>query len=121
MKNALKTISVSLDQENFDNTYGWTAVLSKRPSRLFAYTKDFTSGYYLDKSQFNQAIKEASTDFEYYHEIKEKLDQSKCWEALELPVLESPKHHYNPTRFVILRRDRDSGDSCSRRINVRRR
>ena len=53
----LKTISVELGKDKFDNTYGWTAVISKRPSRLYAYAKEYTSAYYIDKNQFMQAIK----------------------------------------------------------------
>jgi hypothetical protein len=48
-KNLLKTISNSEQKEIADNCYGYTAVISTRPSRLYAISKDVTSAYYIDK------------------------------------------------------------------------
>ena len=77
--NTLKTIVGDLGKEVFDNTYGWTAVMSKRPARLYAYTKDYTSAYYLERSQFEQAALDERSDFEYYHEVQDRIGQAACW------------------------------------------
>lgn len=47
--NTLKTISNTIESEVTDNCYGYSSVVSMRPVKLFAVSKDFTSCYYLDK------------------------------------------------------------------------
>ncbi len=48
-----------------------------RPSKLYAVSKDFTSCYYIEKPQFLECVKSRIEDFEYFHEIKSKMDSSK--------------------------------------------
>jgi len=52
MNNILKKIEITIDKEVSDNCYGYTAVISTRTSRLYAYAKDFTSAYFIDKDKF---------------------------------------------------------------------
>ena len=87
-----------------DNCYGTTAVISTRPVRLYAIAKDNTSAYYIDKGQFEECISQRMSDFEYYHELKCKIDGSEIWEEFEAPMIRSSKHHYNPTKRTLLRR-----------------
>ena len=67
MNNLLKTISCSLDKEVADNCYGYSAVISNLPNKMYAFAREFTSAYYLTKEKFLEAISENITDFEYYH------------------------------------------------------
>jgi len=59
-----------------DNIYGYTAVFSNRPVKLEAVSKDFTSTYSVTKEEFEFAIRQNDKDYEYYHEIKCRIDQS---------------------------------------------
>jgi len=79
--NLLKTIEMDGGIEVADNCYGTTAVMSMRPVRLYAIAKDNTSAYYIDKSQFQECISQRVSDFEYYHELKSKIDGSDIWEG----------------------------------------
>lgn len=45
-------------------------------------------------------------DFEYYHEIKDKLEQSSLPEAFEVPVLNSRQFHYTPPRSYLIKREK---------------
>ena len=51
-KHVLKAIKSDLSKEVSDNVYGYTAVVSRRPVRLYAIAKEYTSGYYMDKQKF---------------------------------------------------------------------
>lgn len=66
-ENALKTINCKGGCEVSDNCYGYTAVISKRPSRLYAFSKDFTSSYFVDRQTFMEVVHERVEDFELYH------------------------------------------------------
>jgi hypothetical protein len=48
----LKTIDNAQLKEIGDNCYGYTAVISTRPSHLYAIAKEVTSAYYIDKVKF---------------------------------------------------------------------
>ena len=45
----IKTISNDLSKEVSDNSYGYTAILSRRPVKLEAVAKDHTSVYFIEK------------------------------------------------------------------------
>lgn len=102
--NQLKQIDMREDREIADNCYGYTAVISTRPTRLYAFAKDFTSAYFIENDKFKEGLSERVSDIENYHEIKSKMDLSPCWEAFEAPRLQSPKHHYHPTKINIIRK-----------------
>lgn len=68
-----------MDKEIADNCYGYTGVISSRPSRLYAYSKEFTSAYYIDKETFFTYVSERPEDIEFYHEILNRINQTKCW------------------------------------------
>lgn len=103
-KRTLKTIKNTLEKEVSDNIYGYTAVISTRPVHLYAIAKEYTSAYYIDKKNFMECVLDKDVDFEYFHEIKSKIDQADLWETLEVPELLNSKHHHNPTRNYVLRK-----------------
>jgi hypothetical protein len=109
LNNRLRTIEASLSQEVSDNCYGYTAAIASRPLKMYAIAEDVTSAYYLTKKMFLEAISEYVTDYEYYSELKDKIDLSSCCEAIEAPLLESSKHHYYPTKYMVLRKDQQKG------------
>lgn len=119
INNLLKTIHSSIHNPISDNCYGYTAALSTRPTRLYAYAKDFTSAYFIEKDEFLECANERTGDFEYLHEIKTKFDESECWEAFEAPLLESSKHHYNPTKITLIRRHANDRTTNPRRVAAR--
>ena len=100
----LKTIESDLGKEVSNNAYGFTAVVSRRPVQLYAVAKRHTSGYYVEKEKFLECIHERSTDFEFFHEFKHRIDLAPCWESTEVPHLNSSKLHYNPTHAYIIKK-----------------
>ena len=79
-------------------------MIGGKPTDLQAVSSDFTSAYYISKDKFLNCFNEKSTDYEYYHEVKDKIEQSRIPEALELPVLSSRKYHYSPLRACLIKR-----------------
>ena len=75
----LKTIENNLGQEVSNNVYGYTAVISRRPVQLYAVAKRHTSGYYIEKEKFLECIHDRQTDFEFYHELKQTIDEAPYW------------------------------------------
>lgn len=67
---------MSLDTEVANNSFGYTAVIGRKPTALEVVSRDFTSAYFIDKDKFMRCVNESVPDFEYYHEIKDKLEQS---------------------------------------------
>jgi hypothetical protein len=59
-----------------NNIYGYTSTFSNRPVKLWAIAKEFTSTYSLSREAFLECIRPTSTDHEYFHEIKCRIDQS---------------------------------------------
>ena len=73
----VKVIDLSKNTvEVSDNIYGYTAVFSNRPARLEAIAKDFTPTYSINREDFLSCIVPNGKDFQYYHEIKSRIDQS---------------------------------------------
>lgn len=60
--------------------------------------------YYIEKDKFIECLRERISDFEYYHELKSKIDLSTNPEMLEVPMLESSRHHFNPTKTAIIKK-----------------
>lgn len=77
-KRLLKTIAPQKAQEVSKNVYGYTSVISNRPMRLVAISKNFTTVYSIDKEKFLGCVSDNKLDWEYFHEIKAKIDSSKC-------------------------------------------
>ena len=72
-----------------DNLYGYTAVFSNRPVKLEATAKDFTSTFSVSKEDILFCIAQSTQDFEYYHEIKCRIDQSAFCEEWEAPAIKN--------------------------------
>jgi hypothetical protein len=100
----IKSLKVELNTEVCNNSFGYTAVIGSKPTVLEVISRDFTSAYYIDKDKFFRCVNETPTDFEYYHEIKDKIEQSRLPEALEVPALNSRRFHYNPPRSCVIKR-----------------
>ena len=77
-RKVLKVIDMSEKNqaEVCDNVYGYTLVFSNRPAKLEALAKDFTSTYSINKEDFICCVNQNHKDFEYYHEVKSRIDQS---------------------------------------------
>ena len=75
----LKTIDMSPDKLNAEvsnNIYGYTAAFSNRKVKLEATAVDFTSTFSVSKEDILYCIGKHEQDFEYFHEIKGRIDQS---------------------------------------------
>jgi hypothetical protein len=59
-------------------------------------------------------------DFEYFHEIRCKMNSNKLQEIVEAPRLESSKFFYNPTRAYLIRKDQHKTTNNKRRAVKRR-
>lgn len=47
MNTPLKVLESTIKKEVSDNCYGYSAVISKRPTKIYAISKDFSSCYYI--------------------------------------------------------------------------
>lgn len=56
LNNLLKTITCDLDKEVSDNCFGYSAVISNKPNKMYAIAREFTAAYYLSKDKFLEAI-----------------------------------------------------------------
>lgn len=79
-------------------------MLSRRPVRLHAVSRDFTSSYSLEREHVLACASERPSDFQYLHEIKTKIDHARCWEALKASALENSKQHYCLSRLGSIRK-----------------
>ena len=102
----MKTIKINETNTIRQNIYGYTAVISLRPSALDAVSSEFTSCYYIEKDQFLKCVNNCSVDFQYYHEIKCRIDQSQFCQAYEAPSILNIREHYNPSRTIIIRKNK---------------
>lgn len=62
INNLLKTIDLEKNKNISDNCYGYTAVISSRPSRLYAKAKELTSAYFIDKESFLECLSQRVSD-----------------------------------------------------------
>ena len=96
-----------------DNIFGYTAVFSNRPVRLVAVAKDFTSTYSVSKSDILFCVHQNHSDFEYYHEIKSRIDQSIFCEEWEAPSIKNVREHYCPSHILIIKKHRKEMDKTT--------
>jgi hypothetical protein len=120
MNTPLKVIENTIKREVSDNCYGYSTVVSTRATKIYAMSKDFTSCYYIEKPHFLDCAGEKLPDFEYYHEIKSKIDQAKSCESFEVPLLDSSKHHYNPSKNYVIRRNKFKKTKTNTRLRKSR-
>jgi signal-transduction protein with cAMP-binding, CBS, and nucleotidyltransferase domain len=80
-KKLLKTIEPKSNTGISDNVYGYTTVISNKPLKFNAISKDFTCVYSIDKNNFMDCVHENKLDSEYYFEIKANLDTTKYIEG----------------------------------------
>lgn len=120
LNNLLKTISCGPEKEVADNCYGYSQVISDRANKMYAIARAFTSAYYIAKDMFRESVSESITDFEYYHELKDKIGLDYyCGEAIETPIIESHKHHFYPTKASVLK-SKFKGNQKNRRYLIER-
>lgn len=80
--------------------------------------KDFTSTYSVDKKDILFCVNQNTCDFEYFHEIKCRIDQSQFCEEWEAPAIKNIREHYCPSRFLIIKKYRKVlEESYNRRKN----
>jgi len=82
----LKVIKPNPNELVSDNVYGYTSVVSSKFVKLTAVSKDFTSVFTVDKEHFMNCVTSNKLDYEYYFEIKDKIDRSKYVESWEAPT-----------------------------------
>jgi hypothetical protein len=63
LKTPLKSIESNISKDISDNCYGYTAVLSSKPTKIYAISKNFTSCYYIEKQAFIDVVAEKAPDF----------------------------------------------------------
>lgn len=107
-KKLLKVISTDHHTEVADNIYGYTTAFSNRPVRLEAIAKEFTSTYSVNSEEFLECMRQNRFDFEYYHEVKSRIDQSSFCEEWEAPAIKNIREHYSPSRIIIIKKFRRS-------------
>ena len=71
--NGLRTLEVTAEREVCDNCFGYSFVISSFPIHLKAVAKQTTSCYYIEKEPFLAIVNDNVLDFEYFHELKQKL------------------------------------------------
>lgn len=90
-KKVLRVIDTSKSShlEVTDNIYGYTTIFSNRPVRLEAMAKDFTSTYSVNRDDILFCVNQNTSDFEYFHEVKCRIDQSLFCEEWEAPAIKN--------------------------------
>lgn len=72
-KKKLKEI-VNVDKKEVsDSIFGYSSIISGKPTNLRAITKDFTVIYNLEKSELLEVVNDDSNDYESFCELKEKI------------------------------------------------
>jgi hypothetical protein len=119
----LKVIATAGRAEVSDNVYGYTAAFSNRAVRLEAVAAEFTSTYSVSREEFVAAVRQSAQDFEYFHEIKCRIDQSAFSEQWEAPAINNIREHFAPSKIITIKIYRNKLDKCSdnRKNFVRRR
>ena len=84
------------------NVYGYSSMISGLKINLQAVARDYSICYFVDRETLMSAIDESEKDFEYYHEIRSQVEESKCKEAFEAPKINNTKEHYIPNTYFIL-------------------
>lgn len=103
----LKVIDTADYIEVSDNIYGYTTVFSNRIVKLEGIAKEFTSTYSVNKEEFIECIRQNVFDFQYYHEIKCRIDQSSFCEEWETPSIRNIREHYCPSRIILIKKYRN--------------
>jgi hypothetical protein len=118
----LKVVNTKTHDDVSDNIYGYTTVFSNRPVRLEAIAKEFTSTYSVNNCEFLECIRQNVHDFEYYHEIKCRIDQSSFCEEWEAPSIKNIREHFAPSRIILIKKFRKmlSKSSNHRKFSTRR-
>lgn len=100
----LKVIDSARHADVADNIYGYTTVFSNRAVRLEAVAKEFTSTYSVTKEEFLDCVRQNVNDFEYFHEIKCRIDQSSFCEEWEAPSIKNIREHFVPSRIIVIKK-----------------
>jgi hypothetical protein len=106
-------ISVEDPHSICDNIYGYTAMMSTKACALDAVAADFTSTYFIEKEAFLKCVHSCEVDFEYFHEVKNRIDLSEFCEAYEAPSILNIREHYNPSRTILIRKQRAANAKLS--------
>lgn len=102
----LKVIASAGRAEVSDNVYGYTAAFSNRGVRLEAVAAEFTSTYSVAAEEFLAAVRRTASDFEYFHEVKSRIDQGAFSEQWEAPAINNIREHFAPSKIVLIKKHR---------------
>ena len=73
----LRVLEVDPNKEVHFNVYGYTSLISGLKVNLRAVAKDYSICYYVDKEIILSAINENKNDFQYFHEIRSRVEESR--------------------------------------------
>lgn len=104
----LKVIASAGRAEVSDNVYGYTAAFSNRGVRLEAVAAEFTSTYSVAAEEFLAAVRRNAHDFEYFHEVKSRIDQGAFSEQWEAPAINNIREHFAPSKIVVIKKYRSN-------------
>ena len=74
----LETLHIDHQKDVHFNAYGYSSLISGLKINLCAIARDYSICYCIDKENFLSAACENSADFEYFHEIRSKIEESSC-------------------------------------------
>lgn len=98
------------------NVYGYSSLVSGLQINLRAVVKDYSIIYSVSKQEVQSAIVEDDRDFEYYHEIRAKIEQSYFKEIWEAPRIANTREHYLPNPYYILKRQNLAASRTQQRL-----
>lgn len=113
-RKSLKVLEVNEQRDVQFNVYGYSALISGMRINLRAVAKDYSICYVIDKEGFLEALAESPRDFEYFHEIRSRVEESSCKEVWEAPSIRNGRQHYLPNHYFIIKRERSSKARNSR-------
>ena len=77
----LLTMEIDPSKEVHFNVFGYSSLISGLKVHLSAIARDYSICFYVDKDTLWSAVQNNSADFEYFHSIKSKVEESRCKEA----------------------------------------
>ena len=77
MSRCLQSIEIDDKKDVQFNIFGYSALISGLIINLKGIFKDYSICYHVNKEDILKIIVENKNDFEYFHEIKGKIEQSR--------------------------------------------
>ena len=97
-------MEIDPSKEVYFNVYGYTALVSGLKVNLRAVARDYSICFCVSREGLMEAMQNSKEDIEYFHEIRSRIEENACKEALEAPKIRNTREHYIPNQYFLLKR-----------------